>query len=183
LIGSRHRVDEALKKRLAELKSQAVNLTDLFTNPEWVTLAAELEDACDVTIEAGYTGANLDKLLLDPEGFMRMKQIQSIVARELRRWLTELNLGIGTDAALACARKIVLERLTNPSVEIQTTLESVMDTEEFMARLPLPADVQADVRVLLQQAITAEDWEAIAQAASQSVHRLLIEQTQIPQIA
>jgi hypothetical protein len=169
-------VDEALKKRLAELKSQAVNLTDLFTNPEWVTLSAQLEDA-------GYTGANLDKLLLDPEGFMRMKQIQSIVARELRRWLTELNLGIGMDAALTCARKIILERLTNPSLELQTSLESVMDTEEFMARLPLRAEAQADVRAVLQQAITAEDWEAIAQAASQSVHRLLIEQTQMPQIA
>jgi hypothetical protein len=174
---------EVIKKRLRELEAQSDKLTDLFTNAEWVTLSAELEDACDVTIEAGYTGAHLDKLLLDPEGFMRMKQIQSIVARELRRWLTELNLGIGMDAALTCARKIILERLTNPSVALQTSLESVMDTEEFMARLPLRAEAQADVRAVLQQAITAEDWEAIAQAASQSVHRLLIEQIQMPQTA
>jgi hypothetical protein len=123
-------VDQTIKQRLAELEAATPNLMDLSHNPEWLRLSVQLEEECDDEVGAGYSGVHLGELMANPVYFMGMKRLQAIVARELRDLLAELNLGIGTEVAFACARKIMMERLVESEVSIQEQLWAVLDEYE-----------------------------------------------------
>jgi hypothetical protein len=176
-------VDQTIKQRLAELEAATPNLIDLSSNPEWLRLSFQLEAACDGEVGAGYAGLHLGELMANPAYFMGMKRLQGIVARELRDLLAELNLGIGTEAAFACARKIVMERLAEPEVGIQEQLWAVLEEDEVTKGTDAPKPLRAGVKRIVFQVMNEADWEAIAQAASQSVHRHLIQQSQILKVA
>jgi hypothetical protein len=176
-------VVQTIKQRLAELEAATPNLMDLSRNPEWLRLSFQLEEACDGEVGAGYAGLHLGELMANPAYFMGMKRLQRIVARELRDLLAELNLGIGTEAAFGCARKIMMERLAEPEVSIQEQLWAVLEEDEAMQGTDAPKPLRAGVKSIIYQVMTEADWEAIAQAASQSVHRHLIQQSQTLKVA
>jgi hypothetical protein len=176
-------VDQAIKQRLAELEAATPNLMDLSHNPEWLRLSAQLEEECDYEVRAGYSGVHLAELMANPAYFMGMKRLQGIVARELRDLLAELNLGVGTEAAFACARKIVMERLAEPEVSIQEQLWAVLEEDEATQGTDAPKPLRAGVKSIIYQVMTEADWEAIVQAVTQSVHRHLIQQSQTPKVA
>jgi hypothetical protein len=87
--------------------------------------------------------------------------------------LGELNLGAGMEEAFICARRIVMGRLAKPDVEIQDRLWAVLEDEEK----------RPEVRRVLWEVMTEEDWEAIALAASQAMHRHLMERVQGAMVA
>jgi hypothetical protein len=176
-------VDAAARQWMADLEARTANPMDLMANPEYFRLAIALEDECDGEVGAGYSGVHLGELMANPAYFMGMKRLQGIVARELRDLLAELNLGIGTEAAFACARKIMMERLAEPEVSIQEQLWAVLEEDEATQGTDAPKPLRAGVKSIIYQVMTEADWEAIVQAVSQSVHRHLIQQSQTLKVA
>jgi hypothetical protein len=176
-------VDQTIKQRLAELEAATPNLMDLSHNPEWLRLSVQLEEECDDEVGAGYSGVHLGELMANPAYFMGMKRLQGIVVRELRDLLAELNLGIGTEAAFGCARKIMMERLVEPEVSIQEQLWAVLEEDEATQGTDAPKPLRAGVKSIIYQVMTEADWEAIVQAVSQSVHRHVIQQSQTLKVA
>jgi hypothetical protein len=132
---------------------------------------------CDISAGPDY-GIHLGELMANPAYFMGMKRLQGIVAWELRDLFAELNLGIGTAAAFGCARKIVMERLAEPEVSIQEQLWAVLEEDEAAQGRDAPKPLRAGGQRIVCQVMTEGDWEAIAQATSQSVYRHVIEQSQ-----
>ncbi|OUC15197.1 MAG: hypothetical protein B0A82_08195 [Alkalinema sp. CACIAM 70d] len=105
--------------------------------------------------------------MADPAYFTRIRRLQKWVVRELANLLTEMNLGIGLEAALACGRKIVLDRLAQPPLEVQQELWTVLDLDDLQE-----ADrthLNEKVRQVVEQTLTADDWGEIAKAAADSV--------------
>jgi hypothetical protein len=115
---------------------------------------------------AGYGGLHLGEMMTNPSGFTSMKRLQAIVARELRDLLTELNLGIGTEAAFICGRKIVMERLAEPAIEVQEQLWAVLAEDEATKGTDMPKPLRAEVKHILWQVLTTEDWEAMTHGRS-----------------
>jgi flagellar biosynthesis regulator FlaF len=157
--------------------------TNFTYDSEWLREAVRIEDECGGEVGAGYGGLHLGEMMTNPSGFTRMKRLQSIVARELRDLLTELNLGIGTEAAFICGRKIVMERLAEPAIEVQEQLWAVLAEDEATKGTDMPKPLRAEVKHILFRIMTPEDWETIAQAVTQSMHRHLIQQTQTLKVA
>jgi hypothetical protein len=176
-------IDQTIKQRLAELEAATPNLMDLSKNPEWLRLSVQLEEACDGEVGAGYAGLHLGELIANPAYFMGMKRLQGIVVQELHDLLAELNLGIGTEAAFGCARKIVMEHLAAPEITVQEQLWAVLEKDEVLKGADMPKPLRADVKRIVCQVMTEADWEVIAQAASQSLHRNLIQQVQTLKVA
>ena len=176
-------VNPTIKQRLAELEAATPNLMALSQNPEWLRLSVQLEEECDYEVGAGYGGIHLGELMANPAYFVEMKRLQRIVVVELRDLLAELNLGIGAEAAFVCARLIVMERLVKPRVSIQEQLWAVLEEDEVIKDMDTQKPLRAGVKNIIYQVMTEADWEAIAQAASQSVHHHLIQQSQTLKVA
>jgi hypothetical protein len=157
--------------------------TNFTYDSEWLREAVRTEDDCGGEVGAGYGGLHLGEMMANPSSFTSMKRLQSIVARELRDLLTELNLGIGTEAAFICGRKIVMERLAEPAIEVQEQLWAVLAEDEATKGTDMPKPLRAEVKHILWQVLTTEDWEAIAQAVNQSMHRHLTQQSQTLKVA
>jgi hypothetical protein len=167
-------VDEAAKRWVGQMEAQASDFMALLADPEWLQRAMEAEEASGGEVGAGYGGRYMAEMMANPAYFDGMKQLQGIVARELRGLLGELNLGAGMEAAFGCARGIVMGRLAKPDVEIQDRLWAVLEDEVRQ---------KPEVRRVLWEVMTEEDWEAIALAASQSMHRHLMERVQGAMVA
>lgn len=174
-------VDPTIKQRLAELEAATPNLLDLSRNPEWQRLSFQLEEACDGEVGAGYGGEHLGRLMTDPAYFVRIRRLQKWVGRELANLLTEMNLGVGMEAALACGRRIVIDRLAEPSLEVQQELWTVLDLYE--AQGADRAGLSERVRQVVEQTLTADDWGAIAKAAADSVQAQVLAHRCLPKSA
>jgi hypothetical protein len=174
---------EAAKQRMADLEATTPNLMDLLTNREWLGLAVQVEDACGGEVGAGYGGLHLGELMQNPADFASMRRLQAIVTRELRDLLTELNLGVGTEAALICGKEIIMGRLAEPGINIQEQLWAILKEDEATKGTDAPQPLRAELKSILFEMMTPPDWETIAQAASQSIHRHLIEQIQTRNVA
>jgi hypothetical protein len=140
----------------------------------WQGVRNEEEANCD--IGAGYDGIHLDKMMIDPVYFERMRRFQSIVLQEFNNLLQGWHLGIGAESAMSYGRKLVLERLQSPSSEVQQQLWSVLAEDEALRGAEQPQPVQAEIKTILLQVLTAADWEAIAQVAGNSVQAQVLSQ-------
>jgi flagellar biosynthesis regulator FlaF len=157
--------------------------TNFTYDSEWLREAVRIEDEYDGEVGAGYGGIHLGELMANPAYFMGIKRLQGIVVRELRDLLTELNLGIGTEAAFVCARQIVMERLAKPEVIIQEQLWAILEEDEATKGTDLPKPLRAGIKSMIYQVMTEADWETIAQAINQSVYQHLMTQAQILKVA
>jgi hypothetical protein len=96
--------------------------------------------------------------------------------REFKELLADWNLGIGFEAALACGRELLMERLQDPDPEVQEQLLAVL--EEDLAspqREERPKPFRAGLRDLLREVLTQADWESIAASAGNGVQKQVME--------
>ena len=161
---------------ISQDQAKTPNLMDLFLNEEWVKAAALAEEEAGCDIQAGYTGIHLREFMTNPSYFQKMRRMQAIVLTELRELLNQFDLGISIEAAFTCGRQIILEKLQQPSVEIQTQLWSVLEAQEALPEKILSPALKAEVKKVLRDILTQEDWQAIATAAAESVRSHLLNQ-------
>ncbi|MEM8806038.1 MAG: hypothetical protein AAGF01_08430 [Cyanobacteria bacterium P01_G01_bin.38] len=101
-------------------------------------------------------------------------QLKSFVLRGAAAVLRDCNLGAGYDAALDCAKPLIIERLTKPSTDIQTSLLKLVEGEPLGPRVELTAERLTQLKTIFKATLTSEDWQAIAQAAAAEVqHQVL----------
>lgn len=156
--------------------AEPINLMDLFLNEEWVRAAALAEEEAGCDIQAGYTGIYLREFMTNPGYFQKMRQMQMIVLTELQELLNQFNLGIGIEAAFVCGKQIILDKLQQPSIEIQTQLWSILEAHAASQDKILSKPLKAEVKKVLQVVLVQEDWQEIAEAAATSVRSHLLNQ-------
>lgn len=151
------------------------NLIDLAQDEDWVEAMDEAEALVGGCVLAG---------VMSPIGWMKTwpelwsyshyEQLRSIVLRGFIAMLKDGNLGVGYEAAVACGRPIVMERLHLPSDEVKIRLLALMDETQFGPPLEMTEERLEVVRSVLVEILTAEDWSIIGRAAAAQVERQVI---------
>ena len=103
--------------------------------------------------------------------YSHYSQLKSLVLRGLAAVLKDCNLGAGYDAALDCAKPLIMERLTQPSTGIQNRLLKLIEGEPFGPRVELTTERLTQLKVIFKGTLLSEDWQAIANAATTQVHQ------------
>jgi hypothetical protein len=145
---------------------KAVNLMDLMFDDDWFAQAVADEEGCDVSA-GGNWGVNLGLLMVNPSGYSHFIRLRSLIMEALKDLLGKCNLGVGMVAAMTCGQKLLSKRLENCSVEVQEQLWTIL--AEKLATREVSTSNQVQLRSLLCQLLTQEDWEAMAIAAGNSV--------------
>jgi hypothetical protein len=136
---------------------------------EWLQSAADEEAALGIDVEAGVWLANRkvtrapDPAKLPP--LLKAVRLQAILFTELKDWMESWNLGAGLDDAMICARRIIRLHLSDCSEDEQAEN---------------PPILRQQVVSQLHAMLTPEDWQAIAQAASQSIAQQVLVVQQAP---
>lgn len=147
---------------------------------EWLIEAVRLEDEADCDIGAGVDwGASLSAFIANPEGYSQLARLRSMVMREFGELLAEWNLGVGTPAAVACGRRLLMERLHAPSPEVQEQLLAVLESD--LMNIPKAngsVSTRPRLHMLLRGILTPEDWQLIAATAGDYVREQVMEQFQ-----
>jgi hypothetical protein len=147
---------------------------ETFTYDEkWLRASVEVEARFGGDVEAGVWLTNRHSgAVADPEKVQAMLQamrLQSILFTELRTWMASWNLGVGLESAIICARSIIRQHLEQCSEEQQAYFEALLAEDKTSVERPV---LRQQVTSYLQQMLTPEDWQTIAQAASRSYSSL-----------
>jgi len=150
--------------------AQTGNLMDLCHNEGWLQESAQIEDEVGGQVEAGLGledyHQELNALTLEQSRCMRRQmKVQSILFTGLRQWMDSWELGAGFEDTYAIARRLIRQHLSQPTSS-QPSLAALLDRVEIDSPDPL---TQQQIIALLSQLFTPEDWQSMAQAASQSI--------------
>ena len=168
---------EELERQVYE---QTGNLMNLLLDEEWLREAVRIEEEANCDLGAGYGwGASLGAVMANPREYIHFARLRSIVMREFKELLADWNLGVGTEAALACGRELLVERLQNPAPEVQEQLLAVLEEELASPQgEERPKPHRAGLRELLRRVLTPADWESIASIAGNSVREQVMQRFQ-----
>ncbi len=150
--------------------AQTGNLMDLCHNEVWLRESAQIEDEVGGQVEAGLGlkdyHQEMNALTLEQSRYIRRQmKVQSILFNGLRQWMNSWDLGAGFEDTYAIARRLIRQRLSQPTFN-QQSLAALLERVEIDSPDPL---TQQQVVALLSQLFTPEDWQTMAQAASQSI--------------
>ena len=106
--------------------------------------------------------------------YSHYSQLKSLVLRGLAAVLKDCDLGAGYDVALDCAKPLIMERLTQPSADVQNRLLKLVEEEPLGPRVELTEERLTQLKVIFKETLLSEDWQAIAKAAAAEVqHQVL----------
>ena len=167
---------------LAEQLRKTGNLMDLLNDEAWVREADTDRASEEGTVEAGLGLQPYVELLKNasPEALQRQQwyvQVLSILLPELKGWLESWQLGRSLEAVYMEAQQRLYGHLRHLTPE-QTVWIEVLLAEGEQA---LPDDqrvVRAEAIAMLAQMFTTEDWQAIANAASQTMAKDILQMGQ-----
>ncbi|MEM1308199.1 MAG: hypothetical protein AAGF98_01640 [Cyanobacteria bacterium P01_H01_bin.153] len=163
----------------------ALDLMAQLQDPQWALAAARIEEEARGEISAGpELRARLGQFMAEPHSFHQFQRLRSLVLRAFQRLLTDGNLGVGTDAAWSVGQKRLVQRLKQPSPDIQAQLKLVL-AEDLAAteNEPLSAAAQTLLQETVYTALTPEDWDDIAAAAAKAVQQQVKQLLKWPQSA
>lgn len=95
-------------------------------------------------------------------------QVLPILLPELKGWLVSWQIGQSLDAVYLEAQHCLYGHLRNLTPEQTAWMETLLADKE-QAQPDEPQGVRADVVSLLAQIFTPDDWQAIANAAAQTM--------------
>jgi len=153
---------------LAEQLRKTGNLLDLLNDDDWVR-AADEEDF----VEAGLGLQPYVDLIQGaaPEALRRQRwyvRVLSILLPELKQWLESWQLGRSFEAVYIETQRRLYKHLEQLTSEQQDWIEALLAEAEQVASEGHKG-VRAQATTWLAQLFTEEDWNAIAQAASQAI--------------
>ena len=146
---------------------------------------ARIEDEVGGEVGAGYVKDHqLGKFLSDPAGFCQHQRLKTLVFQGLRQMLVDCDLGAGLPAAYAKGKKLLDQRLQQPSIEIQQQLMAILSEDLSSSRdVPLPGTAQSSLKQVIRTVLSPEDWEAIVTAAASALQQHVREVIMLPQTA
>jgi len=141
---------------------------------DWLQEAIQLESASEKGVQIGVRTSR--PLSIEPtqlQNQLKRVKLLAILFGELRHLLERANLGSGTEAALVRGRQLIQDRLSQPSLEQQEFLDSLLAEEEVnLAEKPFREQLSS----MLCSLLTEMDWQEIAQVAMSSIQTHLLEQ-------
>ncbi len=146
---------------------------DLLFDDNYLKEVIAAEDEVGGNIGAGLDWGNaFPKLMLDLPLLGRLTTLRVSLNRVSRLIIETWNLGVGTQVALRTARACIKAKLISPPPEIIPHLQAALQQddlygEEFISNHEV-------LRSLLKVLLTESDWEAIAQAAGNSVREQIL---------
>jgi hypothetical protein len=149
------------------------NLMDLLKDEAWMKAAIEDEALVEGCVWAGPVKA-IGWMQTWPElyTYSHYEQLRSLVVRGFAAMLKEGELsGMAYDAALACGKPLLKERLMVPTDEVKVQLLGLMDVTRFGPPLELTTERLGVLKSVLRVVLGAEDWRAIALATAARVER------------
>jgi hypothetical protein len=149
---------------LAEQYAQTGNLMDLCQSEAWLQELAQ-EGEAEENVEAGLSMKAYAQMVaaLTPQQSRTMRQqvkVQSILFSGLHQWMKSWELGAGFEETYTIARRLIRQYLNELTPEQQTVIAGLLAERELS---------QAERVSMLSEMFTPEDWQALAQAASQSI--------------
>ena len=162
-------------------KQEEMNYTvskplDLLFDDNYLKEAVAAEALVGGNIGAGLDwGSAYPSLLFNLPLLGRLTTLRVSLNREIRLTIETWNLGVGASQALIAARACIKEKLISPPGEVIPHLQAVLQQddlygEEFISNREV-------LRSLLKVLLTDTDWEAIAQAAGNSVREQVLSQS------
>lgn len=97
--------------------------------------------------------------------YSHYSQLKSLVLRGVATVLKDCNLGAGYDAALDCAKPLIMERLIQPSTDIQNRLLKLVEGAPLGPRVELTAERLIQLKAIYKEILLSEDCQKIAKAA------------------
>jgi hypothetical protein len=156
---------------LAEQYAKTGNLMDLCSTEAWMQECAEIEDEAG-QIEAGLAMRdyqNQVKMLTDEQSQQLRNQmrVQSTLFTGLHSWMSNWELGAGFQDTYTIARGLIRQHLAAPAPALQAFVEELLRED---SGTPNGHQLNpSEIIELLSQILTPEDWQVMAQAASQSI--------------
>ncbi|NJR52984.1 MAG: hypothetical protein HC780_28930 [Leptolyngbyaceae cyanobacterium CSU_1_3] len=156
--------DEMLRKQY----EQTGDLLDILDNPTVLEEVVRLESEY-VEIGAGFPVYSRNPKPVTPaqaKAAMRKVRLQSMVLSTLAELIQSVNLGAGTEAAITEGRRRIRQHLTDLTDEQQAYFDALVDEDQLQSSdKPLRAQLKSVVHSLL----SASDWNAIGQAATDAI--------------
>ena len=158
---------------LEQLEQQAMrDFAARMQDPQTMLEDVRIEEEANCTIGAGYDwGTRLGTVLTNPHGVYQSRRIRSLVMQELWQLLEGCDLGAGFSDAFKVGRKLLTERLKQPSEEVQQQLLDVFD-DSMTADGPkevLPEKTRAVLQTVIYAVLLEQDWEAISSTAATAI--------------
>jgi hypothetical protein len=142
--------------------------------------AIRIEEEYGGDIGAGRDwGAQLGAFLQDPAGMESLAQLRDWMLKEFRLMLIEWDLGVTVDAINAIARPLLIQRFRQPSIALQDQLwhlfeqARVVRTDASDAAAAAAHQACIEVRRIMVQTLTEEDWQALRQSAISMLEQYL----------
>ncbi|MFQ4139067.1 hypothetical protein PGN35_022415 [Nodosilinea sp. PGN35] len=167
---------------LAEQLRKTGNLMDLLNDEAWVREADADRAGEEGPVEAGLGLQPYVELIKNasPEALQRQRwtvKVLSILLPELKGWLESWHLGRSLEVVYMEAQKCLYRHLRNLTPEQTDWIEALLAEKEQ----PLPDEqkvVRAQAVTMLAEMFTAEDWQAIANVASQTMAKDILQMGQ-----
>ncbi len=163
--------------------AQSGDLMDLCNSEAGLRESAQVGDEDEV--EAGLVmkeyRQQVSTLTLDQTQQLRQQmKVQSILFTALRHWMESWDLGAGFDDTYAIARRLVRNRLADPGPIQQSAIDRLLVEDIGPGSISQSAEQQAIT--ILAEVFIPEDWQTMAEVASQSVAlRVMNERQSRPQ--
>jgi hypothetical protein len=160
------------------------NLMDLLQDEAWMNAALDAEDLIEGCVLAnGFQKRGWMKTWPELVTYSHYMQVRlappssegSLVLRGFDAILRAGNLGVGYQAASDCGKTLVYERFFEPGETAKARLFALVEGELLGPPPKMTPERLAGVRPILQEVLTAEDWEKIAQAAAQQVQQQVMD--------
>ena len=167
---------------LAEQLRKTGNLMDLLNDEAWVREADAEHASEEGPVEAGLGLQPYVELLKEasPEALQRQRwtvKVLSILLPELKGWLESWQLGRSQEAVYMEAQQRLYGHLRHPTPEQTAWIEMLLAEGEQAS----PNDqkvIRAGAIAMLAQIFTTEDWQAIANVASQTMAKDILQMGQ-----
>jgi len=167
---------------LAEQLRKTGNLMDLLNDEAWVREADADHASEEGPVEAGLGLLPYVEFFKEasPEAQQRQRwyvRVLSILLPELKGWLESWQLGRSLEAVYMEAQKCLYGHLRNLTPEQMDWIEALLAEKE--QALPDEQNVvRAQAVAMLAQIFTTEDWQAIADVASQTIAKDILQKGQ-----
>jgi len=105
-------------------------------------------------------------------------QVRSFVLRGFAAMIQEANLGVGQDAAIACGKQLVFERMMSASENVQEQVLALIDWEVIGPKTELTPQRMTILKTVFREVMTEADWGEIANAATQQIQQQIMTLTE-----
>jgi hypothetical protein len=153
-------------QKLQEEYEQTSGLMGILSDPESLREMVAAEDECEEI------GAGFPAYSHNPQPAMNKVRLLSILFTELKVIMNQANLGAGTEAAILEARRRIHEKLEHLSEEQQSFFDALV-AEKLLS--PSNKSIHAQLKDKIFSLLSASDWNAIGQEATNALQTQWVE--------